>query len=297
MRQAQATLSSRRRLVGDSPAVRRALIGLSVLFLVLFLLLPLTIVFTEALRAGLGPYFASFADRDTLSAISMTLLVVLASVPLNIFFGIAAAWVIAKYHFFGKSVLMTLIDLPFAVSPVVAGLLFVLLFGKHGWLGGWLEAHGIKVIFAFPGIAIATMFVTFPYVARELIPLMQSQGADEEEAAISLGASGLRTFWKVTLPSIKWGLLYGVILCTARAIGEFGAVSVVSELIRGQTVTMPLQIEILYNEFHTAQAFAVASLMALLAIVTLVVKNIVEWRAARDMKQQLADASGDQHEH
>jgi sulfate/thiosulfate transport system permease protein len=297
MHRLEATQTSRRRLVGDSPAVRRTLIGLAVALLTLFLLLPLVTVFAEAMRAGMGPYFAAFSDPDTLSSIRLTFLVALVSVPLNVLFGVAAAWVIAKYHFFGKSVLMTLIDLPFAVSPVVAGLLFVLLFGKNGWLGGWLEAHGMKIIFAFPGIAIATMFVTFPYVARELIPLMQSQGTDEEEAALSLGSGGLRTFWKITLPNIKWGLLYGVILCTARAIGEFGAVSVVSELIRGQTVTMPLQIEILYNEFHSVEAFAVASLMALLAIVTLVVKNIVEWKAARDLGQQFASATREPNEH
>jgi sulfate/thiosulfate transport system permease protein len=287
---------SRRKLVGDSPAVRRTLIAIGVTFLVVFLVLPLAIIFAEGLRQGLGVYFASLADRDTLRAIRLTMLVVVISVPLNILFGLAAAWVIAKYHFFGKSLLMTLIDLPFAVSPVVAGLLFVLLFGKYGWLGGWLDAHGIKIIFAVPGIVLATIFVTFPYVARELIPLMQSQGNDEEEAAIALGAGGLGTFWKITLPNVKWGLLYGTILCSARAMGEFGAVSVVSELIRGRTVTLPMQIEILYNERFVA-AFAVSSLMALLAVVTLVIKNVVEWIAARDRAAQTLEASKDQYEH
>jgi sulfate transport system permease protein len=286
--------STRRRLVGDSPPVRAALIAIAVVFLVLFLVLPLAVIFTEALRKGWATYFSSFADRDTLSAIRLTLLVTAIAVPLNILFGIAAAWVIAKYHFFGKSLLMTLIDLPFAVSPVIAGLCFVLLLGKYGWFGGWLEAHHIKIIFAVPGLVIATIFVTFPFVARELIPLMQSQGTDEEEASLALGAGGLRTFWLITLPNVKWGLIYGVILCSARAIGEFGAVSVVSEAIRGRTVTAPLQIEILYNEFHFADAFALSSLMAMLAVVTLIIKNIVEWKVARNRKAA-AGRTGEVH--
>jgi sulfate transport system permease protein len=274
-------------IVGDSPFVRRTLILAAVAFLAMFLVLPMAAVFTEALRKGIGAYFAAFTDRDTLSAIRLTLLAAVISVPLNVVFGIAAAWVIAKYHFTGKSVLMTLIDLPFAVSPVIAGLMFVLLFGLQGWFGGWLAAQNIRIIFAVPGIILATMFVTFPFVARELIPLMQSQGAEEEEAAITLGASGLRTFWKVTLPNVKWGLLYGIILCNARAIGEFGAVSVVSGHIRGLTNTVPLHIEILYNEYNFVAAFAVASLLAMLAVVTLAARSIVEWKGTRNEEQRI----------
>jgi sulfate transport system permease protein len=291
------TIEARRRVVGESPLVRRTLIAVAVLFLALFLVLPLAAIFTEALRKGIAAYFASFTDPDTLGAIRLTLVAAAISVPLNIIFGLAAAWVIAKYHFFGKSVLATLIDLPFAVSPVVAGLMFVLIFGLQGWFGGWLGAHNIKVIFAVPGIVMATMFVTFPFVAKELIPLMQSQGAEEEEAAITLGASGIRTFWSITLPNVKWGLLYGIILCNARAIGEFGAVSVVSGHIRGQTNTVPLHIEILYNEYNFVAAFAVASMLAMLAVVTLVVKNIVEWKDARDEKLRQSAAARNCDEH
>jgi sulfate/thiosulfate transport system permease protein len=291
-------IPTRRHAIGDSPLVRRTLITVAVLFLALFLVLPLAAIFTEAMRKGVAVYFASFADRETLSAIRLTLIVAAVCVPLNVIFGFAAAWVIAKYHFAGKSVLMTLIDLPFAVSPVVAGLLFVLLFGLQGWFGGWLAAHDIKVIFAAPGIVLATMFVTFPFVARELIPLMQSQGTEEEEAAITLGASGFKTFWKITLPNVKWGLLYGIILCNARAIGEFGAVSVVAGgHVRGQTNTVPLHIEILYNDYQFAAAFAVASLLAMLALVTLAAKSVVEWKAARDEKQRLLMAARTYHEH
>jgi sulfate/thiosulfate transport system permease protein len=228
---------------------------------------------------------SSFNDPDTLAAIRLTLLTAAIAVPLNLIFGVAAAWAIAKHEFRGKSILTTLVDLPFSVSPVVAGLAYVLVFGANGWLGPWLDAHDIKVIFAVPGIVLATVFITFPFVARELIPLMQAQGNDEEQAAIVLGASGWQTFWRVTLPNVKWGLLYGLILSNARAMGEFGAVAVVSGHIRGQTTTMPLQVEILYNEYDSVGAFAVASLLALLALVTLVAKSIVEWRAAREQRE------------
>lgn len=266
------------RATQDPRWARWALIGLALGFVGLFLLLPLAAVFTEALRRGLGAYFASFADPDALSAIKLTLTAAVISVPCNLVFGVAAAWAIAKFHFPGKSLLITLIDLPFAVSPVISGLIYVLVFGAQGWLGPWLSDHGVTIIFAVPGIVLATTFVTFPFVARELIPLMQAQGADEEYAAISLGASGWQTFWRVTLPNIKWGLFYGVILCNARAMGEFGAVSVVSGHIRGETNTMPLHIEILYNEYNFVAAFAVASLLAMLAIVTLVLKSFIEWK-------------------
>ena len=259
-------------------ATQIALIAGALLFIALFLLLPLVAVFTEALAKGFGPYFAAIAEPDALSAIKLTLLVAAISVPLNVVFGIAAAWAIAKFDFPGKSLLITFIDLPFSVSPVVAGLIYVLLFGAQGWLGPWLMEHDIKIIFAVPGIVLATIFVTFPFVARELIPLMTEQGRDDEEAALSLGAGGLQTFLRVTLPNIRWGLLYGVLLCNARAMGEFGAVSVVSGHLRGITNTMPLHVEILYNEYNFVAAFAVASLLALLALVTLVLKSIVEWR-------------------
>jgi sulfate transport system permease protein len=275
--------------------VRVVLMGIAFVFVAGFLLLPLAAVFAEALRKGIGPYFQSFVDSDTRSAIKLTLLTVAISVPANLVFGIAASWAIAKFQFRGKSLLITLIDLPFAVSPVISGLIYVLLFGAQGWLGQyenaehpwfpwlqtWLNAHDIQIIFAVPGIVLATIFVTFPFVARELIPVMQSQGTDEEYAALTLGANGWQTFWRVTLPNIKWGLFYGVILCNARAMGEFGAVSVVSGHIRGETNTMPLHIEILYNEYNFVAAFAVASLLALLALVTLVLKSLVEWRAQR----------------
>lgn len=247
-------------------------------FLVIFLLLPLVTVFAEALSKGLGAYAEALSEPDALSAIRLTLLVAAIAVPLNIVFGIVAAWAIAKFDFPGKSVLITFIDLPFSVSPVVAGLVYVLLFGMQGWLGPWLREHDIQIIFAVPGIVLATVFVTFPFVARELIPLMQEQGRDDEEAALSLGASGFQTFWRVTLPNIRWGLLYGVLLCNARAMGEFGAVSVVSGHLRGLTNTMPLHVEILYNEYNFVAAFAVASLLAALALVTLVLKSVLEWR-------------------
>jgi sulfate transport system permease protein len=258
--------------------VRWLLTGIALLFVGFFLVLPLAAVFTEALRRGVGAYFASFQDADALAAIRLTLLAAAIAVPCNLVFGVAAAWTIAKFDFRGKSLLTTLIDLPFAVSPVIAGLIYVLIFGLQGWLGPWLLDHNLKVIFAVPGIVLATIFVTFPFVARELIPLMQAQGNDEEYAAMTLGASGWQTFRRVTLPNIKWGLFYGIILCNARAMGEFGAVSVVSGHIRGQTNTMPLHIEILYNEYNFVAAFAVASLLVLLAIVTLVLKTFIEWK-------------------
>ena len=268
----------------ESPLVRWTLTTLALAFMALFLLLPLAAVFTEALRNGVGAYFEALKDPDAWSAIRLTLLTAVVAVPLNLVFGIAAAWCIAKYEFKGKAFLTTLVDLPFSVSPVVAGLIYVLVFGAQGWFGPWLQAHDIKIVFAVPGIILATVFVTFPFIARELIPLMQAQGNDEEQAAIVLGASGWQTFWHVTLPNIKWGLIYGVILCNARAMGEFGAVSVVSGHIRGQTNTMPLHVEILYNEYQSVAAFAVASLLALLALVTLVLKSIVEWRHERELK-------------
>ncbi len=258
--------------------VRWLLTGVALAFLLLFLLLPLAAVFAEALKKGIDVYFSSLNDPDTFSAIRLTLLTAAIAVPLNLVFGVAAAWAIAKFEFRGKSFLITLIDLPFAVSPVISGLIYVLVFGLQGWFGPWLSDHGIKIIFAVPGIILATIFVTFPFIARELIPLMQAQGSEEEEAAIVLGASGWQTFFRVTLPNIKWGLLYGVILCNARAMGEFGAVSVVSGHIRGLTNTMPLHVEILYNEYNFVAAFAVASLLALLALVTLAAKSFVEWK-------------------
>ena len=260
--------------------VRNSLIAIAVVFLTLFLLLPLITVFVEALRAGLGAYWAAITEPDALAAIRLTLLVAAIAVPANLIFGLAASWAIAKFEFPGKSFLNTLIDLPFSVSPVISGLVFVLLFGLQGYFGAWLQEHNLQIIFAVPGIVLATIFVTFPFVARELVPLMQEQGTQDEEAALSLGASGFKTFLWVTLPNIKWALLYGVILCNARAMGEFGAVSVVSGHIRGKTNTMPLHVEILYNEYNFAAAFAVASLLALLALVTLVVKVALEWHYA-----------------
>jgi sulfate transport system permease protein len=265
----------------ESRPVTLLLIAVALGYLALFLGLPLFTVFYEALSKGWDLYLEALKEPDAWAAIKLTLLVAAISVPLNLVFGVAAAWAIAKFEFKGKSLLITLIDLPFAVSPVVSGLIYVLLFGAQGWFGPWLQEHDIKLIFAVPGIALATVFVTFPFVARELIPLMQAQGKEEEEAAVSLGASGWQTFWRVTLPNIKWGLLYGVILCNARAMGEFGAVSVVSGHIRGLTNTMPLHVEILYNEYNFVAAFAVASLLALLALVTLLVKSLVEWQAKR----------------
>lgn len=266
--------------VTESAFVKRLLIGTSVLFLGAFLLVPLGCVFAAAFGQGVAAYAASFHDPDTLSAIRLTLLAAIIAVPCNVVFGVTAAWAIGKFEFFGKSFLIALIDLPFSISPVVAGLTYVLLFGSQGWFGGWLSAHNVQIIFAVPGIVLATIFVTFPFVARELLPTIASQGNDEEEAALTLGANGWQTFLKVTLPNMKWALLYGVILCNARAMGEFGAVSVVSGHIRGLTNTMPLQIEVLYNDYQFVPAFAVASLLALLALATLVVKSVVEWRAA-----------------
>ena len=258
--------------------IRILLIGIAFAFLSLFLFIPLAAVFAQAFKKGWQVYLTAIIDPDALSAIRLTLLTASIAVPLNLVFGVAASWAIAKFEFRGKSILLTLIDLPFSVSPVISGLIYVLIFGAQGWVGPWLRDHDIKILFAVPGIVLATIFVTFPFVARELIPLMQVQGNDEEEAALVLGASGWKTFWHVTLPNIKWGLLYGVILCNARAMGEFGAVSVVSGHIRGETNTIPLQVEILYNEYNFTAAFAVASLLALLALVTLALKSFIEWR-------------------
>jgi len=268
--------------------VRWTLIGLALGFVFLFLLLPLAAVFTEALRKGLPAALEALHEPDAWSAIRLTLITAAVAVPLNLVFGVAAAWAVAKYEFKGKAFLTTLIDLPFSVSPVVAGLIYVLMFGAQGWIGPWLAEHDIKIVFAVPGIILATVFVTFPFIARELIPLMQAQGTDEEQAAIVLGATGWQTFWHVTLPNIKWGLVYGVILCNARAMGEFGAVSVVSGHIRGQTNTLPLHVEILYNEYQSVAAFAVASLLALLALLTLLIKSVVEWQFERDQKAAAA---------
>ncbi|MFS8146308.1 sulfate/thiosulfate transporter permease subunit [Rhizobium sp. R635] len=272
-----------RSVTTENRIARYSLIILSLVFLLLILLLPLTAVFVEAFRKGAGPFIEALGDVETFSAIRLTLIVAGISVPLNLVFGVAAAWAIAKFEFKGKAFLTTLIDLPFSVSPVISGLVFVLLFGANTWLGHWLSANDIKILFAVPGLVLATMFVTFPFVARELIPLMQEQGTADEEAALSLGASGWQTFWYVTLPNIKWGLLYGVLLCNARAMGEFGAVSVVSGHIRGQTNTMPLQVEILYNEYNFTGAFAVATLLALLALVTLVLKTLLEMRYSAEI--------------
>ena len=279
-----SNLANRKIITTESAWVRRTLIGLALAFLFLFLVLPLAAVATEALRKGWDAYAEALKEPDAWSAIRLTLITAAIAVPLNLVFGIAAAWCIAKYEFRGKAFLTTLVDLPFSVSPVVAGLIYVLVFGAQGWLGPWLAEHDIKIVFAVPGIVLATIFVTFPFIARELIPLMQAQGNEEEQAAIVLGATGWQTFWHVTLPNIKWGLIYGVILCNARAMGEFGAVSVVSGHIRGQTNTMPLHVEILYNEYQSVAAFAVASLLALLAVVTLAIKTLAEWQHERQMK-------------
>jgi len=280
------------RAIAEPVWIRWLLIIGALAYLVLFLFVPLAAVFTEALRKGFEVYLEAFQETDALLAIQLTLFAALISVPLNLVFGVSAAWAIAKFNFKGKSILITLIDLPFAVSPVIAGLIYVLIFGLQGWFGHWLQDHDIKVIFALPGIVLATIFVTFPFVARELIPLMQAQGKDEEEAAIVLGASGWKMFWRVTLPNIKWGLLYGVILSNARAMGEFGAVSVVSGHIRGMTNTLPLHVEILYNEYNYVAAFACASLLAFLALVTLALKTLVEWKTA----QTLADSAASSQE-
>jgi len=295
-----ASLSSRKGAIsppgalGEPALVRRLLIAAALIFLGLFLFLPLGMVFASAFREGVGAYLKAFRDPDALAAIRLTLLTAAIAVPLNMVFGIAASWAIAKFQFFGKSLLVTLIDLPFSVSPVVSGLIYVLIFGLQGLLGPWLADHDIKIIFAVPGIVLATIFVTFPFVARELIPLIQAQGNDEEEAALTLGASGWQTFLRVTLPNIKWGLLYGVILCNARAMGEFGAVSVVSGHIRGLTNTMPLHIEILYNEYQYVAAFAVASLLALLALVTLAAKSFVEWKSRQHLAEVRAQYGEEQ---
>ncbi len=271
------------RATSETAFTKALLIGLAVLFLAAILFLPLVTVFIEALRKGWGTLFESFSDPDTLAAIRLTLLVAAIAVPFNAVVGLSASWAIAKFEFRGKNLLLTLIDLPFSISPVISGLVYVLLFGAQGWLGPWLESHHIQIIFAVPGIVLATVLVTFPFVARELIPLMQSQGTSEEEAALTLGASGWYTFFRVTLPNVKWALLYGVLLCNARAMGEFGAVSVVSGHIRGLTNTMPLHIEILYNEYNFVGAFAVASLLAGLALFTLLAKTVLEWRFAGEL--------------
>jgi sulfate transport system permease protein len=264
--------------LSETPFVRWLLIGVALGWIGILLVLPLGTVFAEAFRDGISGWFDAVTEPDALSAIRLTLLVAAIAVPLNVVFGISAAWAITKHHFPGKTILLTLIDLPFSVSPVVSGLIYVLLFGAHGWFGAWLEEHGVEIVFALPGIVLATVFVTFPFVARELIPLMAAQGRSDEEAALSLGASGWQTFWHVTLPNIRWGLLYGVLLCNARAMGEFGAVSVVSGHIRGETNTMPLHVEVLYNEYNFVAAFAVASLLALLGLLTLALKTFLEWQ-------------------
>ena len=277
------------RATGESRWIRWTLTGTALAFLALTLVLPLVLVFHEALAKGLSAYLDAIREPDALSAARLTLLIASIAVPINLVFGVAAAWCIAKFEFRGKYLLITLIDLPFAVSPVISGMIFVLLFGMHGWFGPWLFDHDIKIIFAVPGMVLATTFVTAPFIARELIPLMQEQGTEEEEAAIVLGASGWQAFWRVTLPNIKWGLLYGLILCNARAMGEFGAVSVVSGHIRGETNTLPLHVEILYNEYAFAASFAVASVLTLLALVTLALKTLVEWRQRRAAAER-ADA-------
>jgi sulfate transport system permease protein len=285
-----AVLTAQPRATTEPVLVRWLLIGVALVFLVIFLFVPLAAVFVQALQKGVIAYLGALHQPDALAAIRLTLLTAAIAVPLNLIFGVAAAWAITKFEFVGKSILITLIDVPFAVSPVISGLIFVLLFGLQGWLGPWLADHDIKIIFAVPGIVLATIFVTFPFVARELTPLMQEQGTEEEQAALVLGANGWQTFFRITLPNIKWGLLYGVILCNARAMGEFGAVSVVSGHIRGQTNTMPLYVEILYNEYSFAAAFAVASLLALLAVVTLVAKSVVEWKTQQRLLADERDA-------
>jgi sulfate transport system permease protein len=279
------TRSNSQTSLDESKVVKYLLIATAVAFLSIMLVVPLITIFAEAFRKGIEAYFNSFTNEYVIQAIKLTLITAIIAVPLNLIFGLAASWAIAKYSFFGKSFLITLIDLPFAVSPVISGLVYVLLFGAQGWFGHWLIDNDIQIIFAVPGIVLATIFVTFPFVARELIPLMQEMGNDEEQAALLLGASGFQTFWKVTLPNIKWGLLYGVILCNARAMGEFGAVSVVSGHIQGTTNTMPLQVEILYNEYNFVAAFAVSTLLAILALLTLVLKYILEWKVRRELEK------------
>lgn len=277
----RARTGTPRQGVEEAPFVRWLLIGVSLLFVLAFLLLPLINVFAQAFSKGVLPYWRALLDPDTVAAIKLTLIVAAISVPLNTLFGVAAAWAIAKFNFRGKALLNSLIDLPFSVSPVVAGLMFVILFGLQGFFGAWLEEHNLQIIFAVPGIVLATVFITFPFVARELVPVMQAAGSDQEQAALTLGANGWQTFWHVTLPSVKWGLLYGVILCNARAMGEFGAVSVVSGHITGQTDTMPLRVEKLYQEYNATAAFTVASLLALLALLTLGIKTYLEWKQER----------------
>lgn len=277
------TISNSKSSQKESKLVQYLLIATAVTFLLIMLVAPLITIFAEAFRKGYEAYFESFTNEYVLQAIKLTFITAAIAVPLNLVFGVAASWSIAKYSFFGKSFLITLIDLPFAVSPVISGFVYVLLFGAQGWFGHWLIANDVQIIFAVPGIVLATIFVTFPFVARELIPLMQEQGNDEEQAALLLGATGFQTFWKVTLPNIKWGLIYGVILCNARAMGEFGAVSVVSGHIQGVTNTMPLQVEILYNEYNFVAAFAVSTLLAILALLTLVLKYILEWKVQRQL--------------
>ena len=275
---------------GETTAVRWVLTAAALAFLLLFVCLPVLAVFAQALGHGIGPYLASLAEPDAGAAIRLTLLVAGCAVPLNVVFGLAAAWAIAKFDFRGKTVLVSLIDAPFSVSPVVSGLIYVLLFGAQGWLGAWLAAHDVRILFAVPGLVLATLFVTVPFVAREVIPLMQAQGSEEEEAALALGASGVQTFRRVTLTNVKWGVLYGIILCNARAMGEFGAVSVVSGHVRGQTNTVPLHVEILYNEYNFVGAFAAASLLAMLAIATLAAKALVEWRSPELRQPRLSTA-------
>ena len=292
---AAAAAPARERATGEPALVRWILTGAALLFLGVFLVVPLAAVFAQAFAKGVPAYLAALREPDAVAALRLTLLVAVVAVPLNLVFGLAAAWAIAKFEFRGKNVLITLIDLPFAVSPVIAGLIFVLLFGARGLLGPWLSAHDVRIIFAVPGILLATIFVTFPFVARELIPLMQAQGVDEEQAALVLGASGWQMLRRVTLPNVKWGLLYGLILCNARAMGEFGAVSVVSGHIRGQTNTLPLHVEVAYNEYDFVAAFAAASLLTLLALVTLVLKSIVEWKSSRQTNAgREANAAGGQ---
>lgn len=268
----------------EPAVVRWLLIAIALIFVGLFLLLPLAAVFSQAFEKGLAVYLEAIKEADTLSSIKLTLITAAVAVPLNLFFGVTAAWAIAKFTFPGKNLLITLIDLPFSVSPVISGLIYVLIFGLQGWIGPWLQDHDIRIVFAVPGIILATIFVTFPFVARELIPLMEAQGKEEEEAALVLGASGLQTFFRVTLPNVKWGIIYGVILCNARAMGEFGAVSVVSGHIRGMTNTVPLHVEILYNEYNYTAAFAVASLLAFLALITLVIKTVAEWKVRQQLE-------------
>jgi sulfate transport system permease protein len=282
--EAAAHAAARGRATTEPPVVRFLLTFGALAFIGLFLVAPLVAVFSQALADGVGVYLKSLKEPDALAAIRLTLLTAAIAIPLNLVFGIAASWAVAKFEFVGKSVLTTLIDLPFAVSPVISGMIYILLFGLNGYFGPWLKAHDIQIVFAVPGIVLATVFVTFPFVARELIPLMQAQGTEEEEAAISLGAGGWQTFYRVTLPNIKWGLLYGVILCNARAMGEFGAVSVISGHIRGLTNTMPLHVEILYNEYNFVGAFAVASLLTVVALITLVLKSFAEWKFKQQMR-------------